>query len=156
MTCRMRRMGTALLALSLGGCAHGTRHDIASVDVLRPQGGPVAIVRASSLRWEGQQAYIPLFADGTASGLVVVNLGDGLVYGTGIPESWTWLDEDRVEICGSIKILRNEGGFPPMERDCAPYSITGKEVDSDDDGDIDLIETFAIMHPLFYRERPRD
>jgi hypothetical protein len=43
-----------------------------------------------------------------------------------------------------------------MERDCAPHPITGKELDLDGDGNINLIETFTILHPLFHRERPRD
>ena len=153
---RMGLMGTTLLALSLGGCAYDAGEDIeASVEDLRPPDGPVAIVRTSALQWEGEQTYIPLYADGTASGLVVVNFNGGLLYGTGTPDSWTWLDEDTVEICTSVNILRNEVGFPARERDCATHPITGKELDLDGDGNIDLIETFTILHPLFHRERPR-
>ena len=154
MTHRMGLIGTALLALSLGGCAYDRGDEVeASVE---DSDRPVAIVRTTTLQWEGEQTYIPLYADGTASGLVVVNSNGGLLYGTGTPDSWTWLHRDTVEICSSANILRNEVGFPPMERDCAPFPITGKELDLDGDGTIDLIETFTILHPLFYRERPRD
>jgi hypothetical protein len=45
--------------------------------------------------------------------------------------SWSWLDENTVEICTSANILRNEVGFAPMEHDCAPHPITGKELDLD-------------------------
>lgn len=149
--------GTILLVLSLGGCASDGRDDNEeSVEDLEPPNRLVAVVRTSALQWEGEQTYIPLYADGTASGLVVVNLKGGLLYGTGIPDSWTWLDEDTVEICTSVNILRNEVGFPPMERDCAPHPITGKELDLDGDGNIDLLETFTILDSLFHRERPRD
>lgn len=157
MTCRFGSMRPALLALFLGACAHGARHDTETPgEGLRPPSGPVAIARASSSLWQGPQAYIPLFADGTASGLIVVNLQDGLLYGTGVPDSWTWLDEDRVEICGRMQILRNEVGLPAMERDCAPHSISGVELDTDRDGTVDLVETFTVLDPLFYRDRPRD
>lgn len=157
MTYRMGLMGTALLALSLGGCADDAGDDLeASAEEPGLPDRPVAIVRTSTLQWEGEQTYIPLYADGTASGLVVVNFNDGLLYGTGTPESWSWLDENTVEICSSVNILRNEVGFPPMERDCAPFPTTGKELDLDGDGNIDLIETFTILHPLFYRERRPD
>jgi hypothetical protein len=151
MTYRMGLRGMTLLVLSLGGCAYDAGED-EDLGLDRP----VAIVRTSTLHWEGEQTYIPLYADGTASGLVVVNFNGGLLYGTGIPDSWTWLDEDTVEICTSVNVLRNEVGFRPMERDCAPHPITGKELDLDGDGNIDLIETFTILHPLFHRERPRD
>jgi hypothetical protein len=157
MTYRMGLMGTTLLTLSLGGCAFQNRDGIeASVEDLQSVDRLVAIVRTHTLQWEGEQTYIPLYADGTASGLVVVNFNGGLLYGTGTPDSWTWLDEDTVEICISVNILRNEVGFPPRERDCAPHPITGKELDLNGDGTIDLIETFTILDPLFYRERPRD
>lgn len=150
-------MGTALVALSLGGCAYEEDDNIkALVEEQGPLNDPVAIVRTTSLQWEGEQTYIPLYADGTASGLVVINFEGGLLYGTGIPESWSWLDEDTVEICISVNILRNEVDFRPMELDCAPHPITGKELDLDGDGNIDLIETFTILHPLFYTERSRD
>ncbi|MEX2471498.1 MAG: hypothetical protein WEA34_04925 [Gemmatimonadota bacterium] len=157
MTYRMGLMGTTLFALSLGGCPSDTRDEVeASVEDLEPTDRPVAIVRTSTLQWEGEQTYVPLYADGTASGLVVVNFSGGLLYGTGIPDSWTWLDKDTVEICTSVNILRNEVGFPPMERECAPHPITGKELDLDGDGNIDLVETFTILHPEFHRERPPD
>ena len=150
-------IGTALLALLLGGCASDAGDQIeALVEHLGPPDHPVAIVRTSTLHWEGEQTYIPLYADGTASGLVVVNFSGGLLYGTATPDSWTWLDEDTVEICTSVNILRNEVGFPPMERDCAPHPITGKELDLDGDENIDLIETFTILHADFHRDRPRD
>ncbi len=157
MTFRIGLMGTALLALSLGGCAYDAGDDLeASAEERGVPDRPVAIVRTSALHWEGEQTYIPLYADGTASGLIVVNFNDGLLYGTGTPDSWSWLDENTVEICGSVNILRNEVGFPPMERDCAPHPITGKELDLDGDGNIDLIETFTILDSLFYRERRPD
>ena len=111
-------------------------------------------MRTSSLQWEGEQTYVPLYADGTASGLVVVNFAGGQLYGTNIPDAWTWLHADTVEICGAVNVLRNEVGFPPTERQCAPHPITGKELDQDGDGDIDLIETFTVLHESFYRERP--
>lgn len=104
----------------------------------------------------GEQTYIPLYADGTASGLVVVNFEGGLLYGTATPDSWTWVHRDTVEICTSVNILRNEVGFPPMERDCVSHPITGKELDVDGDGSIDLIESFTILHPLFQKNRPGD
>lgn len=153
-THRVGLIGTVLVALSLGGCAPdpGDHIEVSVEDTDRP----VAIVRTSSLQWEGEQTYIPLYADGTASGLVVVNFSGGLLYGTGTPDSWTWLHRDTVEICTSVSILRNEVGFPPMDRDCAPHPITGKELDLDGDGAVDLIETFTILHPLFHRNRPRD
>jgi hypothetical protein len=153
-THRMGLIGTALLALSLGGCAfhHGDEMEASVEDSDRL----VAIVRTTTLQWEGEQTYIPLYADGTASGLAVVNFNHGLLYGTLTPDSWTWLHGDTVEICGSVNILRNEVGFPPMERQCAPHPITGKELDLDGDGNIDLVETFTILHPLFHRNRPRD
>lgn len=154
---RMGPMGTALVALSFGGCAADAGDGrTPSVDDPGLQDRPVAIVRTTTLQWEGEQTYIPLFADGTASGLVVVNLNGGELYGTAIPESWSWLDENTVEICTSVNILRNEVGFPPMERDCAPHLITGKELDLDGDEEIDLIETFTIMDPQFYTGRPTD
>lgn len=156
MTYRTGLMGTTLLVLSLGACAHAGGRSEAPVEEPGLPDRPVAIVRTSALQWEGEQTYIPLYADGTASGLIVVNFNGGLLYGTGTPESWTWLDKDTVEICSSVRVLRNEVGFRPMERDCAPHPITGKELDLDGDGNIDLIETFTILHPLFYRERPRD
>ena len=156
-SCLILLMGTALFLLSLKGCAYDTEDDtMSSVEDDRSPNNPVAIVRTSSLQWEGEQTYIPLYADGTASGLVVVNYEGGLLYGTGIPDSWSWVDKDTVEICTSVNILRNEVDFPPMERDCASHPITGKELDLDDDGDIDLIETFTILHPLFYTNRPQD
>jgi hypothetical protein len=147
-------IGTTLLALSLGGCANdrGDEVEASVVDSDRP----VAIVRTTTLHWEGEQTYIPLYADGTASGLAVVNFNEGLLFGTLIPDSWTWLHRDTVEICGSTNFLRNEVGFPPMERQCAPHPITGKELDLDGDGSIDLIESFDILHPLFHRNRPPD
>ncbi|MFW6089468.1 MAG: hypothetical protein ACODAB_06925 [Gemmatimonadota bacterium] len=43
-----------------------------------------------------------------------------------------------------------------MERDCAPHPITGKELDLDGDGEIDLVETFTTLDPLFHAERPHD
>jgi hypothetical protein len=92
------------------------------------------------LSWEGEQTYIPLHADGRASGLIVVNLDGGRLYGTGVPTSWTWLDRDN--------------DFQPPDRDCAPHPITGKELDLDGDGDVDLVETFEILDPLFYEARP--
>jgi hypothetical protein len=157
MTYRMGLMAMTLLALSVGGCASDAGDQIeASVEDLKLQERPVAIVRTNTLHWEGEQTYIPLYADGTASGLVVVNFDGGLLYGAGIPDSWAWLDEATIEICLSVNILRNEVGFPPMERQCAPHPITGKELDLDGDGNIDLIETFTILHPEFHRERPRD
>ena len=157
MTYRTGLLGTTLLVLSLGSCAHGAGgQSEASVEEVGLPDRPVAIVRTSALQWEGEQTYIPLYADGTASGLIVVNFNGGLLYGTGTPESWTWLDKDTVEICSSVNVLRNEVGFRPMERDCAPHPITGKQLDLDGDGNIDLIETFTILHPLFHRERPRD
>lgn len=150
-------MGTALLVPLLGACAHGAGSQVgASAEELGLPDGPVAIVRTSTLQWEGEQTYIPLYADGTASGLIVVNFDGGLLYGTGTPDSWTWLDQDTVEVCGSVSVLRNEVGLPPMERDCAPHPITGKQLDLDGDGSIDLVETFTILHPSFHRERPRD
>jgi hypothetical protein len=150
---RMGVIGTALFAFSLGGCAYDRRDDGEAVE---DSDRPVAIVRTTTLQWEGEQTYIPLYADGSASGLVVVNFDGGLLYGTGIPDSWTWLHRDTVEICLSATILRNEVGFPPMERQCVPHPITGKELDLNGDGDIDLIETFTIVDPLFHSNRPRD
>ena len=150
-------IGTAALALSLSGCALDTSRDSeAPAENSDAQDRPVAIVRTSTLQWEGEQTYIPLYADGTASGLVVVNFNGGLLYGTATPDSWTWTHRDTVEICISVNILRNEVGFPPRERDCAPHPITGKELDLDGDGSIDLIETFTILHPQFHRNRPRE
>lgn len=150
-------MGTALLGLSLGGCTNNAENDTgSSAEQFRSPNHPVAIVRTKSLQWEGEQTYIPLYADGSASGLVVVNFEGGLLYGTSIPDSWSWAGKDTVEICGSVNILRNEVDFPPMKRDCAPHPITGKELDQDEDGNIDLIETFTILHPLFYTDRPHD
>lgn len=148
--------GTILLTLSLGGCSYNAEENpgTSAEELVKPN-QPVAIVRTNSLLWEGEQTYIPLYEDGTASGLVVVNFEGGQLYGTGIPDSWSWLDKDTVEICTSVNILRNEVDFPPMERDCAPHPITGKELDQDDDGNIDLIETFTIMHPVFYTDRPQ-
>jgi hypothetical protein len=97
MTCRIGLMGTTLLALSLGGCGSEAGNEIETAfDDLGPD-RPVAIVRTSTWQWEGEQTYIPLYADGTASGLVVVNFHGGLLYGTGTPDSWRWLDEDTVE-----------------------------------------------------------
>lgn len=149
--------GMAVLALSLSGCAIDTSPGSeASAEDLEPSGRLVAIVRTSTLQWEGEQTYIPLYADGTASGLVVVNSDGGLLYGTATPDSWTWSHRDTVEVCANVKILRNEAGFPPLERDCAPHPITGKELDLDGDGSIDLIETFTILHPQFHRNRPRE
>ena len=154
MTYRVGRMSLALLTILLG-CAHGTRSNSDHpADALRPPEGAVALVRTRSLRWEGEQTYIPLYADGTASGLVVVNLAGGRLYGTATPDSWTWVAHDTVEICTSVTVLRNEVGFPPMERDCARHPIAGKELDLDGDGKVDLVETFTISHPLFYRDRP--
>lgn len=150
-------MGTILLVLPLGACAYSAAtQGEASGEQPGLQHRPVAIVRTSALSWEGEQTYIPLYADGTASGLIVVNFNGGLLYGTGTPDSWTWLDKDTVEICSSVNVLRNEVGFRPMDRDCAPHPITGKQLDLDGDGQVDLIETFEILDPLFYRERPRD
>ncbi len=157
MTRRGVLAGAMLAAFSLGGCSSG-----GGDETEEPGGGfdpaeaPVAVVRTNSLRWEGEQTYIPLYADGSASGLVVVNLNGGQLYGTAIPDSWTWLDEHTVEICTTVTILRNEVGFPPLERDCAPHPITGKELDLNDDGDVDLVETFTVTDSLFYRERPHD
>ena len=150
-------IGTALLAVSLGGCAVDAGDGSGGpADGAGLQDRPVAIVRTTTLQWEGEQTYIPLYADGSASGLVVVNLDGGQLFGTAIPDSWTWLDENTVEICASVNMLRNEAGFPPMERDCAPHLITGKELDLDGDGEIDLIETVTIMDSLFYRDRRTD
>lgn len=150
-------MGTILLMLPLGACAHspGAQRE-ASGEEPGLQHRPVAVVRTSTLSSEGEQTYIPLYADGTASGLIVVYFNDGLLYGTTTPDAWTWLDKDTVEICGSVKVLRNEVGFEPMDRDCGPHPIAGKQLDLDGDGRIDLIETFDILDPRFYRERPRD
>ena len=146
----------ALLTVSLG-CGYGPRSSVGtSVEELRAPVGPVAVVRTRSLQWEGEQTYIPLFADGTASGLVVVNLEGGRLYGTSIPDSWTWVAQDTVEICTSVTILRNEVGFPPMERDCGRHPITGQELDLDGDGSIDLVETFTVSDSLFFRGRPPD
>lgn len=147
-------IGTTSLALALGACAldPGLDAESSTGDVAPDR--PVAIVRTSSLQWEGEQTYIPLYADGTASGLVVVNMNGGSLYGTATPDSWAWLHRDTVEVCASVTILRNEIGFPPMERDCAPHPITGKQLDEDGDGSIDLIETFTILHPQFYGDRP--
>lgn len=152
---RCRPMATVLVALALGACADDAAQDLdpsAEQDPLADS--PVAIVRTSSLQWEGEQTYIPLYADGTASGLIVVNLEDGQLYGTVMPDTWSWLHPDTVEICGSVTVLRNEIGFPPMDRDCGPHPITGKELDEDGDGNIDLAETFTILHPEFYTDRP--
>lgn len=152
---RVRRISAAVLALSLAGCAPDRRSDIeGATEGVEPSERPVAVVRTSTSQWEGEQTYIPLYADGTASGLVVVNFNGGLLYGTAIPDSWTWLHRDTVEICTTVTILRNEVGFPPMERDCAPHPITGKELDLDSDGSTDLIETFTILDPLFHANRP--
>ena len=129
--------------------------DAAVPEELRPPDRPVAVVRTSSLQVEGEQAYISLNADGTASGLIVVNFADGQLYGTTIPDSWSWLDADTIEICGNVNVLRNDADFPPMDRDCGTIPIAGKELDLDDDGDIDLIETVTILHPSFYAGRPR-
>lgn len=150
-------MMTLLLGFTLGGCTYNAKDDTgSSAEELALPNHPVAVVRTSSLQVEGEQAYLALYADGTASGLVVVNLSDGQLYGTTIPDLWSWLDADTVEICGNVNVLRNEVDFPPMERDCGSFPITGKELDLDDDGDIDLIETFTILHPLFYTDRPHD
>lgn len=130
------------------------RESVRSTDVVSLADRPVAIVRTTSLRWEGEQTYIPLFADGSASGLVVVNMAGGRLYGTAVPDAWSWRGRDTVEICTRPTILRNEVGFPPMERDCAPHPITGKELDVDEDGASDLIETFTIVDSLFFRHRP--
>lgn len=151
---RNSRIGLALLTLALG-CGQGPRSSAGtSASELRRPDGPVAVVRTRSLQWEGEQTYIPLYADGTASGLVVVNFEGGRLYGTSIPDSWTWVARDSVEICTDVTILRNEVGFPPMERDCARHPITGKELDLDGDGSIDLVETFTISDSLFFRDRP--
>lgn len=157
MTHRVCYIGMAVLAISLGGCALDPNPDVeGSVEDNESTDRPVAIVSTSTSQWEGEQTYIPLYADGTASGLVVVNANGGLLYGTATPESWTWLHRDTVEICTSVRILRNEIGFPPMERDCAPHPITGKELDLDGDGSTDLVETFTILDPLFHSNRPGD
>lgn len=157
MTRRVRPIGAALLALSLCGCAQDTRADVeATTEDVAPSDRVVAIVRTRTLQWEGEQTYIPLYADGSASGLVVVNFDGGLLYGTSTPNSWTWLHRDTIEICASVNILRNEVGFPPTERQCAPHPISGKELDLTGDGSIDLIETFTVVHPLFHKNRPRD
>ena len=139
----------------IGGCSTGNA-DCELVGDSRQNDAPVAVVRTSSLLWEGEQTYIPLYADGSASGLVVVNLSGGQLYGTAIPDSWEWTHRDSVEICTSVTVLRNEVGFPPLERDCASHPITGKELDLDEDGEVDLVETFAIMDSLFYQDRPND
>lgn len=159
----MRYFGCALVLIVLAvsaGCASTSAEIPSAADAcVENLGSPdclVAIVRTKALQWEGEQTYIPLYADGTASGLVVVNFYGGLLYGTATPDSWTWLDKDTVEVCTKVNILRNEVGFPPMERDCAPHPITGKELDLDGNGDVDLVETFTIEHPLFHRERPDD
>jgi hypothetical protein len=151
---RASPIATILLVLTLGACGYS----VGSASVEQPglPHRPVAVVRTTTLNWEGEQTYIPLYADGTASGLIVVNFDHGLLYGTGVPDSWTWLDKDTVEVCGSVNILRNEVGFGPMERDCAPHPIAGKQLDLDGDGEADLIETFEILDPRFYRERPSD
>jgi hypothetical protein len=157
MTHRVRQFGTVALALGLVGCAPDARPATeVSAEDPEPSHRPVAIVRTSTSHWEGEQTYIPLYADGTASGLVVVNFNGGLLYGTATPDSWTWIHRDTVEVCTSVNILRNEVGFPPMERDCAPHPITGKQLDLDGDGSIDLIETFTILDSLFHSNRPRD
>ena len=159
----MHYSGCALVFLGLTitvGCASASQEVPSASEACGEDPGPqaclVAIVRTSTLQWEGEQTYIPLYADGTASGLVVVNSNGGLLYGTATPDSWTWLDADTVEVCTRVTILRNEVGFPPMKRDCAPHPITGKDLDLDGDGDVDLVETFTILHPLFYGERPRE
>jgi hypothetical protein len=162
---RMSFRSTQILCLclvtvtwSLGGCSSnnsGKNTGITDEQLASPN-SPVAIVRTTTLQWEGEQTYVPLFEDGSASGLVVVNFDNGKLYGTGIPVSWSWASRDTVEICISVNILRNEAGFPPMERDCAPHPITGKELDLDDDGDIDLIETFTILDQAFYADQPDD
>lgn len=146
--------GATLLALILGGCASdgGDDHETSAAALDRP----VAVVRTRSLQWDGEQTYIPLYADGTASGLVVVNLEGGRLYGTGIPDSWTWQSRDTVKICATVEILRNEVDFPPMDRDCGLHPITGKELDLDGDGNVDLVETFTVLDPMFHRERPHD
>ena len=146
--------GTLLAALALGACASTVGAQAGAPEKPGLQHRPVAIVRTSALSWEGEQTYIPLYADGTASGLIVVNLNEGLLYGTGVPTSWTWLDRDTVEICSTVSVLRNEVGFQPPNRDCAPHPITGKQLDLDGDGRLDLIETFEILDPLFYEDRP--
>jgi hypothetical protein len=152
----VRPVGTAVLSLVLGSCVLDSRPEIeTSADDLEPSDRPVAIVRTRTLHWEGEQTYIPLYADGRASGLVVVNFNGGLLYGTATPDSWTWLHRDTVEICTSVEILRNEVGFQPMKRDCAPHPITGKELDLNGDGSIDLIETFTILDSVFHKNRPR-
>ena len=108
--------------LSFTGCSyHKEMLSDASSDSKGTIKYPVAIVRTNSLQWEGEQTYVPLYADGTASGLVVVNFEKGLLYGTGIPDKWSWLDKDTVEICISVNILRNKVNFPLMNRDCAPH-----------------------------------
>lgn len=145
----------SLPILSVMGCvSHKDKLTQSSTESAANIKHPIAIVRTSSLQWEGEQTYIPLYADGTASGLVVVNFEKGLLYATGIPDSWSWLDKDTVEICLAAKILRNEVNFPPIERDCAPHPITGKQLDTDEDGNIDLVETFTILHSSFYKDRP--
>src|SRR5690606_34456903 len=134
----------------------GDSNDIgASTQEAGPADRPVALVRTRSLTWEGEQTYIALYADGTASGLIVVNFAGGQLYGTSTPDSWSWLDASTVEICaGDITVLRNEIGFTPPERECAPHSITGRNLDMDGDGNVDLIETFDMLDESFYRARP--
>ena len=154
MTCVRSLTGTGL-ALVFMGCAHqGADALEIGVEDLDSRDRPVAIVTTESLQSEGEQGYILLYADGTASGLVVVYFDEGLLYGTNYPESWTWLDQSTVEVCGSVRMLRNEVGFPPMERDCGTFPVTGKELDLDGDGDIDLVETFTILHPSLFETRP--
>lgn len=114
----------------------------------------VAVVRTTTSQADGEQAYITLFEGGAASGLVVVSFEGGRLFGTTIPDTWTWLDEDTIEICGSINTLRNDLGFEPVEHDCGTIPVTGKELDLDGDGDGDLIETLTILHPDFYLDRP--
>lgn len=164
-TCRTSLSSALILCLGLvtgtlwiGGCSSYNSGENTGItdEQLTYSNTPVAIVRTSTLQWEGEQTYIPLFEDGSASGLVVVNFENGKLYGTGVPDSWSWASRDTVEICISVNILRNEADFPPLERDCAPHPITGKELDLDDDGDIDLIETFTILNQAFYADQPND
>lgn len=142
----------AAFALAAPACSSGPADRVTTAD---PQ-APLAVVQTRSLLWEGEQTYIPLYADGVAAGLIVVNLDGGQLYGTGTPDAWTWRHRDTVEICASVTILRNEAGFPPMTRDCAPHPISGKQLDEDADGTMDLIETFTVLDSAFFRDRPGD
>lgn len=84
-----------------------------SVEELRHQERLVAVVRTTTSTADGEQAFITLFAGGAASGLVVVSFEGGRLFGTTTPDTWAWVDEDTVEVCGPTIMLRNEVGFAP-------------------------------------------